>query len=495
MSVCNQIAKRSSRLRKNFIFLFCVFCVFGFSAPSSFAAEGQLDPTFANGTGVGYADFSYLSTAVLDQRLTSIAQDSQGRLIGLGYFRRDSAGQDYDCSIFRLMPDGNQYDSSFRAPNGYGPIAIDLGGSISDNCYAVAVQNNGSIFIAGESSTGTNSKTGVIMQLDEAGNRVANFFLAGLFRANVDIPLFAQQVISNSGFIDIAIDGSGRVLALGSIKTAGNLTRTFLVRFLETGALDQNFGIDGLVIVPDNNANFAFSSKLIFDGSAIILAGSRATTAVSSLFAEVIRLQDNGALDVNFGAGLGRVTISTCSYFTAIQLSPDTGMVLGCVSSGGQYGLVKLDAQGALDFGFGNAGFVELRSPTAQQEITSIDSVVVQTDGKIVAAGDLRNNDTTTQNMNGAVDIVIGRFNPDGSRDLSFGYLNGQSDFRFNDPQVNGAEVVNESVSSLFLDQTGRVLLAGRRSLPNVSTGLGNTQVIMRLAGATPDSIFQDGFE
>jgi uncharacterized delta-60 repeat protein len=461
---------------------------------NTLAADGQLDPGFGGGSGVAYADFSYLSANILSQRMTAVKTDASGQIVGVGYFLRNASGNDYDCSIVRRNSAGTGYDATFLAPNGYGPLAIDLGGDLADSCFSLEILANGKIAIAGESNSGANSKTGTLVLLNADGSRVSSFFSNGLFRANVDLALLAQQSISSSAILALTKDQQGRLLALGTFDVSATIIRSFVVRFTAAGALDPSFGIDGLVIVPDVGADFSGASDIALQGDKILLAKSRNTNG-GALSAELVKLLDNGALDSSFGAGSGRVTIGNCRYFTAMALAPQDQIVLGCVPTSGRYGIVRLNSGGDLDLGFASGGFAELRAPTALQEIVSIDDVVVQADGKIIAVGDLRNLVTFSQSLNGEEDIVIGRFTSAGNRDLTFGYVSGQSDFRFGNPQGTMTEAVNESVSSLVLDPQDRVLIAGRRSLPGVSGGFGNQQLIARLQGPLPDNVFQNGFE
>jgi uncharacterized delta-60 repeat protein len=472
-------------------------CALSFSfmlAAPTHAMDGQLDPSFAS-AGVLYPDFSYLSSQILGQRMTAVTQDEQGRLLGVGHFLRNSSGGDYDCSVVRLNASG-AYDGSFLPPAGFGPIALDLGGALTDFCSSIVALGNGNVAIAGESKTGTTTTTGVLLMLNSSGGRVSSFFSNGLFRANTDIALFAQQSITTSSFSKVVTDDSGRILAIGDFVTSAGINRGFVVRFLSTGQLDSSFGIDGLVIIPDSNIDLASANSLVVKGNRLLLAYTRRPIG-GSLEGEVIRMQNNGALDPSFGFGTGRVSVPSCSYFNALALDPENKIVLACVTSSNptRYGITRLDSAGALDQSFGNAGFVELRAPTSVQEVSSIDDLVVQSDGKIIATGDLRNNGAFAQGLNGEFDIIVGRFNSNGTRDTSFGYLNGQSDFRFGNPQGTMTEAVNESVSRLFLDLQGRVVVVGRRSLPNSTTGFGNQQVIARLSGTAPELMFRDGFE
>jgi len=129
----------------------------------------------------------------------------------------------------------------------------------------------------------------------------------------------------------------------------------------------------------------------------------------------MIRFNIDGSLDSSFGNGTGKVTTSIgsgteWSYSAVVQA--DGKIVLGGTVSGSNddFALVRYNADGSLDSGFGNGGKV----------VTSIGagtdqgfSIVVQVDGKLVVGG--------YSQMNGTLDFALVRYNSDGSLDSGFG--------------------------------------------------------------------------
>src|SRR5262249_12647120 len=108
------------------------------------------------------------------------------------------------------------------------------------------------------------------------------------------------------------------------------------------------------------------------------------------------RLNPNGSLDASFGSG---------GVVSGIVIGMDAAAVEGdgkILVAGGS-SLARYNADGSIDRTFGgkNTGQVFVGLPTMV-----IRSIAVQSDGKIVVAGD-------------AFDVV--RFNPDGSVDFTFG--------------------------------------------------------------------------
>ena len=115
-----------------------------------------------------------------------------------------------------------------------------------------------------------------------------------------------------------------------------------------------------------------------------------------------------GVLDPSFGTGSGEVTtpIGTSAGADAIVVQPDGKIVAagGVVQSDSSqdFALARYEPDGTLDPTFGSAGIVQSPAGTAS-------AVALQPDGKIVAAG-------TASNQ-----IRVARYNPDGSLDQSFG--------------------------------------------------------------------------
>ena len=115
-----------------------------------------------------------------------------------------------------------------------------------------------------------------------------------------------------------------------------------------------------------------------------------------------------GVLDPSFGTGSGEVTtpIGTSAGADAIVVQPDGKIVAagGVVQSDSSqdFALARYEPDGTLDPTFGSAGIVQSPAGTAS-------AVALQPDGKIVAAG------------TASSQIRVVRYNTDGSLDQSFG--------------------------------------------------------------------------
>jgi uncharacterized delta-60 repeat protein len=176
----------------------------------------------------------------------------------------------------------------------------------------------------------------------------------------------------------------------------------------QAGALDAGFGNGGIVIT--HSAFFNDLNAIVIQPDGKIVGAGYSGNYQFEDFA-VVRYNPNGSLDNTFGTG-GKVTTSLVpgeDRAKAVLLQSDGKIILaGYADNGGDidFAIVRYMPNGALDMSFGTGGIV----------ITNINSTldyafsaVLQPDGKILLAG------------NSGSDIVLARYNADGSFDTSFG--------------------------------------------------------------------------
>ena len=209
----------------------------------------------------------------------------------------------------------------------------------------------------------------------------------------------------------------GRAVALqpdGKILVAGTTSLSFsLVRYESNGSLDASFGNNGSVVTSINGGDTAFALAVQPDGK-IVVAGTSITTR--NEFA-VVRYEPDGTLDSSFN-GDGMVTtpigLGSGAIANAIALQADGKIILAGYSTESPLGadtdfaLVRYNTDGSLDTSFGGDGKVTTAlTPAGSMDV--INALVVQPDGKIVAAG-------TNTNL----DFVVARYNTDGGLDTGF---------------------------------------------------------------------------
>jgi uncharacterized delta-60 repeat protein len=178
------------------------------------------------------------------------------------------------------------------------------------------------------------------------------------------------------------------------------------------GDLDTSFGNGGKVTTPIG-ATIDFLDALAVQPDGKIIAVGGSFNGLDYDFA-VVRYNENGTLDTSFGIG-GKVTTpvgtNTTDGAADVALQPDGKIVVaggsGMFSGGGNFGLVRYNADGSLDTSFGTGGKVV--TPVVGQGSDNASAVAILPGGKILAAGVASSN------------YALVRYNPDGTLDTSFG--------------------------------------------------------------------------
>jgi uncharacterized delta-60 repeat protein len=406
-------------------------------AAAAAAAPGQLDPSFgAGGTVVTEFPSSYSGAR-------AVAVQADGRIVAAGFAHTN----DSIISDFALA----RYDASGALDPTFGTggrVRTDFGGRF-DEALAVAAQPDGRVVVAGSSSDATGADMAVA-RYNSDGTLDTSFEGDGM--ALVD---FGSEASARA----VALQPDGKVVLAGWVSQpvgGGCCVSDFaLARLTSVGALDSSFNGDGRVVTDflpgTDNGHDAAQAVLVQADGQIVAAGAGVGGVVSVDFA-VARYLPDGSLDPTFGND-GLVTTDFVGYFDEIRdLAVDTG---GRIVAGGQscefpgnsdevcdFGLVRYTSNGALDRRFGRQG--RIRTDLGADVSEGIRGVVVQTDGRIVAAGDTSGP--------GASDVGLTRYRSDGRLDRSFG--------------VNGVVITpvspsTDEVGGLALQADGRLVVAG----------------------------------
>lgn len=223
----------------------------------------------------------------------------------------------------------------------------------------------------------------------------------------------------------VATQTDGRILAAG---------KSSVVRFNPDGALDTTFDLDGKVKAPLGNIT---SIAIQPNGKIVVAGGDGACFAAA-------RLNSNGSLDTTFG-GIGRVK-PTCAngYARGIAIQPDGKIVLvGSTKSGSNQLLTvyRYNANGSIDTTFNGSGSSIISINANYQDFAN--AVTIQSNCKIVVAGQTLSSANNT-------DIVVVRYNTDGSLDASF-----------NDDGILTTDISQNDMVSSVTQSNGKILVAG----------------------------------
>src|SRR5213593_408962 len=245
----------------------------------------------------------------------------------------------------------------------------------------------------------------------------------------------------------LVLQPDGKLVAAGSDVSQSAFA---LVRYNANGSLDPTFGMSGTASTPIGIDTSGASALVLQSDGKLVAAGNAWKDSVDADFA-VVRYNTNGSLDATFGAG-GKVTTSIGSDEDdayALALQPDGKLVAAGVTLNGfrwDFALVRYNANGSLDTTFGTGGTVITSMGT---DGTGASALVLQPDGKLVAAG-------TTTNDGSAYDFTLVRYNANGSLDATFG-----TGGKVTTPIGTG----DNSVSALVLQSDGKLVAAGYASV------------------------------
>ena len=172
------------------------------------------------------------------------------------------------------------------------------------------------------------------------------------------------------------------------------------------GALDPTFGTSGEVTTDFGGSDSAQAVAIQSDGK-IVAAGG--TFSFPSGDFAVARYNVDGSLDPTFGSG-GKVTTDFGGFdaASAVVIQPDGRIVAAGRSGGGDFALARYNADGSLDPTFGSGGKV---TTDFGGGFDAAFGVALQTDGKIIAVGQGAS----------SFDFALARYNADGSLDPTFG--------------------------------------------------------------------------
>ncbi|MEN3334675.1 MAG: hypothetical protein V7641_4040, partial [Blastocatellia bacterium] len=355
---------------------------------------GDLDLTFGV-DGTVATDLGNL----LNDSATAVAAQSDGKVVAVGYVSTSSTGKDF--AVIRLNPNGT-LDSTFG--NG-GKLGFDFGSATRDDiARAVAIQPDGRIVIAGEAAVSLAGNFDIVLaRLNADGTFDTTFGSNGKVVTNL------PNNRADFGRA-LALQPDGRILVAGYSNRPTTGDDFVIVRYNSNGTLDTTFGGTGIVTtdILTNREDRAASLALQSNGN-IVVAGYTDSPSFNKDFA-VVRYNANGSLDTGFN-GTGKVTtdvnLNSVDFGNAVTLQSD-GKIVVAGQSAANFGLVRYNANGSLDTGFGGGdGIVTTTFGAGATNIGR--AVVVQSDGKITVAGRSQS------------ELAFARYNTDGTLDSSFG--------------------------------------------------------------------------
>jgi len=391
------------------------------------SSVGMLDATFGT-NGI-------LSTAVGSGNATAqaVAVQTDGKIVAAGYTFN---GANNDFAVVRYNSDGTldgTFDGNSGSGNGIVTTAVGTG---NDEAFGMAIQSDGKIIVAGQSSNGVDTDIAFVRY--NADGTLDNSF------SSDGRAIFAAGV-GNDMVRSVAVQTDGKIVAVGTASNGTN-TDIVVVRLNAFGSLDRTFGGNGIVLTPVGTGNDVGYNAAIQPDGKIVASGYYRSAA--STDTAVLRYNADGTLDSSFdGDGIAVFAFSPdTDEALALALQPDGKIVIaGCIRSGGtpnDFLHARLNQNGSLDTSFGTNGSITVPFSSL---IDIALGVVIQPDGKIVAAGIGSNGSNN--------DFSVTRLNADGSTDSTF-----DGDGRLQTPI--GAS--GDNANAIAVQADGKIVVVGR---------------------------------
>ena len=238
----------------------------------------------------------------------------------------------------------------------------------------------------------------------------------------------------------LVIQHDGKIVAAGFTNAVRNSSRWCLARYNPDGSLDESFFggraiFKGTVITFFGNDSLSQAHALALapDGK-IVVAGISHVTSEKTYFA-LARYTDDGSLDATFnpegkGAPIGSVRTtfgdeSKDDEAFAVALQPNGKIVAGgfsMITGAKTFALARYQPDGSLDKSFFAPGFAHHNGTVVTnfacgESEGAIHALVIQADGKIVAAGSTNSNSAS----NDISHFALARYDSRGILDSSFG--------------------------------------------------------------------------
>jgi uncharacterized delta-60 repeat protein len=305
----------------------------------------------------------------------SVAIQSDGKIVIVG----TSNLSDFD--VMRLNPDGS-FDTSFDAD---GKVNTNIAGS--DTAYAVAIQPDGKILVAGYSTNAGNWNF-TIVRYNTNGSLDTDFDLDG--KTITDVGSTEDKAFS------LAIQNDGKIVLAGKSGIGSNQNFA-LVRYNDNGSIDSSFGTNGIVTTDFglNQEDIAYSVAIQSDGKIVAVGKSNGDFGIA-------RYNSSGILDNMFdndGKVITNIGDSQDTAYSIAVQNDDKLLVAGYAL--GKFTLNRYNNDGALDPSFDTDGITTAFDGVAR-------SIKLQSDGKIVVGG------------LSADKLTVARYNLDGSLDTTF---------------------------------------------------------------------------
>lgn len=385
-------------IKKIIFFLLITICL------KSYAQNVIVDPTFTVGSGFN------------GEIYTTLIQ-SDGKIIVGGAFSIYNGVS--RVGIARLNPNGT-LDNSFDPGTGF---LIDNNG-FQGAVYSLSIQSDGKIIVGGIFTLYNGIPVNSIVRINSNGSFDASFNIGSGFTTSSSVATAGLSEVW-----DINILSNGKILVGGFFENYNGIIRNDIALLNSNGSLDLTFN-PGSGFTGGQWDGWVISIYVQTNGK-IVVGGSFASyNGVSRN--NIARLNADGSLDSIFDP------LNGFNYdVRSVEVQSDGKIIIGGVFTSfdgfSRSGIARLTSSGSLDTSFNP--FIGFDG--------SVQSTLIQTDGKIITGG-------AFSNFNGVSRKNIARLETNGSLNNSF------------DPGTGATgQLNNEYIMTLAMQSDGRIIAGG----------------------------------
>ncbi len=314
---------------------------------------------------------------------------------------------------------------------------------------------------------------------------ICTIFTVSAFAADGDLDTsfgtggFVNETFHNfflSRHNSVVIQPDGKIIVAGQSITSTFVSDFTLVRYNPNGTPDESFGTGGKLYADVGSRQDTFPTVLLQPDGKIVLVGISKNAQDRNVIS-IFRFNSDGTADSGFGTNgvaLSAFTTSGTRGDTPSDaiIQPDGKIVVTGGWQGTAFCVGRFNANGTVDSSFGTDGSrCATTSPAGTGLMNSID---LQSDGKIVVAGEFATSFTTP------FDFIVFRFNTNGTLDTSFdgdGYA--ITDFNLSYDEARSVHVLPD----------GKILAVGRSGIN------GSTQYNFGLARYNSNGSLDSSFD
>lgn len=311
-------------------------------------------------------------------------------------------------------------DESFNEPAGSPDTALDANAGFNGDVFALALQTNGMILVAGDFTQANNI----------ARNRLARLNPDG----SIDTTFSTPTTGANAAVRSLIVQSDGRILIGGFFTNVNGVVNNHIARLNYNGTLDSLFNPGAGA---DNNV-LTLAETFENDGSRKLFVGGAFLNFKGVTRPNIARLNDDGSVDTSWNPGIGaNGTVFAVVPYPTNSVRKGQVLIGGDFTTVGGFGrahIARLNANGAVDTSF--------NPPTGTDD--SVRAILLQPDEHIFIGG-------LFTNVNGVARSHIARLNPNGTTDTSF----------------TPGPGANDSVLAMALQADNRILLGGQFTFAN----------------------------